>query len=52
MIPNDAVVHMMFSWSTLKLLSLQRRHLDIEERLVLPLIAESFTTQDWQTVES
>lgn len=30
----------------------QKQHLDFEEREVLPLIKKTFTTQDWQIVES
>ncbi|OIN28099.1 hemerythrin domain-containing protein [Vibrio barjaei] len=30
----------------------QKRHLDLEEQSVLPLIEKRFTTQDWQVVES
>ncbi|KYN25893.1 cation-binding protein [Vibrio cidicii] len=53
MILSDAVVpHEVFLEHLEAFITSQRRHLDIEERLVLPLIAESFTTQDWQMVES
>lgn len=30
----------------------QRAHLDLEEREILPLIQNTFTTEDWQVVES
>lgn len=30
----------------------QKQHLDFEEKEVLPLIKRTFTTQDWQAVES
>ncbi|WED27130.1 hemerythrin domain-containing protein [Vibrio sp. DW001] len=30
----------------------QKRHLDIEEKEILPLIKSTFTTEDWQEVES
>lgn len=30
----------------------QKRHLELEERKILPLIEELFTTEDWQYVES
>ncbi len=53
MILNDAVVpQAMFIEQLEAFISSQRQHLDIEERLILPLIAESFTTKDWQQVES
>ncbi|EGQ8076309.1 hemerythrin domain-containing protein [Vibrio vulnificus] len=53
MILNDAVVpQAMFIEQLETFISSQRQHLDIEERLILPLIAESFTTKDWQQVES
>lgn len=53
MILNDAVVPQdMFVQQLESFIASQRQHLDIEERLILPLIAESFTTEDWQKVES
>ncbi|GAL10657.1 hypothetical protein JCM19233_1634 [Vibrio astriarenae] len=33
-------------------LDTQRKHLEFEEHSILPLIANSFTSQDWQAVES
>ncbi len=53
MILKDAVVpHSVFVEQLEAFLVRQRRHLEIEERLVFPRIVEAFTIDDWQHVET
>lgn len=53
MILKDAVVPRDLFLNQLEdFLSAQRKHLQLEERKVLPLICQQFTVEDWQTVES
>ncbi len=53
MILQDAVVPQdMFVAHLEDFIESQRRHLELEERKILPLIEELFTTEDWQHVES
>lgn len=53
MILQDAVVPQDVFISQLEsFIQNQKRHLDFEEKEVLPLIKSTFTTQDWQVVES
>lgn len=53
MILQDAVVPQeVFSSHLAEFIDSQKRHLELEERQVLPLIEELFTTEDWQAVES
>ncbi|WED22345.1 hemerythrin domain-containing protein [Vibrio sp. JC009] len=53
MILQDAVVPLdVFSEQLESFILEQKRHLDFEEREILPLISETFTTEDWQAVES
>lgn len=52
MILQDAVVPLdVFADQLEEFITQQRQHLELEEREVLPLIAEAFTAQDWQAVE-
>ncbi|WP_047048548.1 hemerythrin domain-containing protein [Vibrio mexicanus] len=53
MILQDAVVpHDIFVGQLSEFIQAQKRHLDLEERSILPMIQKAFTTQDWQAVES
>ncbi|ELA8176875.1 hemerythrin domain-containing protein [Vibrio alginolyticus] len=53
MILQDAVVPQdMFVAHLEDFIESQRHHLELEERKILPLIEELFTTEDWQYVES
>ncbi len=53
MILQDAVVPQdMFIGHLEEFINSQKRHLELEERQILPLIEELFTTEDWQLVES
>lgn len=53
MILQDAVVPQdMFVAQLEDFIVTQKRHLELEERQILPLIEELFTSQDWQYVES
>ncbi len=53
MILKDAIVPQeVFIARLEEFIQSQKRHLDFEEREVLPLINKTFTTQDWQKVES
>ncbi|MGR5067856.1 hemerythrin domain-containing protein [Vibrio alfacsensis] len=53
MILQDAVVPQeMFARQLEDFITSQKRHLDMEERKILPLIEALFTTEDWQYVES
>lgn len=53
MILQDAVVPQdMFVAHLEDFIESQRKHLELEERKILPLIEELFTTEDWQHVES
>lgn len=53
MILQDAVVPQDVFVSHLEeFIHSQKRHLELEERKILPLIEELFTTEDWQQVES
>ncbi|MBW3697090.1 hemerythrin domain-containing protein [Vibrio sp. T187] len=53
MILQDAVVPQeVFIEKLERFIQLQKQHLELEERFVLPLIIESFTIEDWQEVES
>lgn len=53
MILQDAVVPQeMFINQLEDFIVTQKRHLELEERQVLPLIEELFTSDDWQYVES
>ncbi len=52
MILQDAVVPLdVFADQLEEFIYIQKRHLDLEEREILPLIKRSFTTEDWQFVE-
>ncbi|KOO07754.1 hemerythrin domain-containing protein [Vibrio hepatarius] len=52
MILNDAIVPQDIFISQLKeFVYSQRRHLEMEEQSILPLITRSFTVKDWQAVE-
>ncbi len=53
MILQDAVVPQdMFIAHLEDFINSQKRHLELEERKILPLIEELFTIEDWQHVES
>ncbi|NIY89131.1 hemerythrin domain-containing protein [Vibrio campbellii] len=53
MILQDAVVPQdMFIAQLEDFIVTQKRHLELEERQILPLIEELFTSEDWQYVES
>jgi hemerythrin-like domain-containing protein len=53
MILHDAVVPQELFISRLsEFIQDQKKHLDLEEQSVLPLIEKRFTTSDWQQVES
>ncbi len=53
MILKDAVVPQeLFIARLEEFIQSQKKHLDFEEKEVLPLINKTFTTQDWQIVES
>ncbi len=53
MILHDAVVPQDIFVAHLEdFIESQRKHLELEERKILPLIEERFTTEDWQHVES
>ncbi|NAW57949.1 MULTISPECIES: hemerythrin domain-containing protein [unclassified Vibrio] len=53
MILNDAIVPQdLFLNQLEEFVAAQRRHLDMEEQSILPLIANTFSTEDWQQVES
>ncbi len=53
MILQDAIVPQdMFITHLEDFINSQKRHLELEERKILPLIEELFTTEDWQHVES
>ncbi|AXY01892.1 cation-binding protein [Vibrio alfacsensis] len=53
MILQDAVVPQeMFTQQLEDFITTQKRHLDLEERQILPLIEELFTSEDWLNVES
>lgn len=53
MILADAVIPQdVFVAQLEEFLNLQRNHLDFEEQSILPQIANSFTTKDWQRVEA
>ncbi|MDG3088989.1 hemerythrin domain-containing protein [Vibrio hannami] len=53
MILQDAVVPLdVFSEQLETFIQEQKRHLDFEEKEILPVISETFTTKDWQAVES
>ncbi|MGR4989507.1 hemerythrin domain-containing protein [Vibrio rotiferianus] len=53
MILQDAVVPQdMFTQQLEDFITSQKRHLEMEERQVLPLIEELFTSEDWLNVES
>ncbi|NLS12262.1 cation-binding protein [Vibrio sp. SM6] len=52
MILHDAVVPQgLFIDQLTQFIEAQRQHLEMEERLVLPLIVEQFTNEDWLQVE-
>ncbi len=52
MILKDAVVpQALFIAQLEEFIQSQKKHLDFEEKEVLPLINKTFTTQDWQEVE-
>jgi hemerythrin-like domain-containing protein len=52
MILQDAVVPLDFFAQQLDtFIQDQKRHLDFEEREILPLIQSTFTTSDWQYLE-
>ncbi len=52
MILNDAIVPQDIFINQLKeFVHSQRRHLEMEEQSILPLITRSFTVKDWQAVE-
>lgn len=52
MILQDAVVPQeMFIEQLENFIQNQKHHLDFEEKEVLPLIKNTFTTEDWQQVE-
>lgn len=53
MILQDAVIpQTMFLEHLAGFIQAQKQHLEMEERLILPLIVDSFTPEDWQKVES
>jgi hemerythrin-like domain-containing protein len=53
MILQDAVVPLdVFTQQLETFIQDQKQHLDLEEKSVLPLIKNTFTTEDWQQVES
>ncbi|WP_070962464.1 hemerythrin domain-containing protein [Vibrio sonorensis] len=53
MILQDAIVPQhIFIAQLEEFILTQKRHLDMEEQSILPLINKSFTTNDWQEVES
>lgn len=53
MILSDAVVpHHVFIEQLEDFIQCQRRHLDMEEQSILPLISHTFTVADWQNIES
>ncbi|PMH39755.1 cation-binding protein [Vibrio sp. 10N.286.49.B3] len=53
MILQDAVVpNQVFIEHLDTFVAEQKHHLEQEEKIILPLIAKTFTTQDWQCVES
>lgn len=53
MILQDAVVPLdIFTQHLETFIQDQKRHLDLEEKQILPLIKQRFTPQDWQQVES
>lgn len=53
MILQDAVVPSeIFTEQLGNFIQQQKRHLDLEEREILPLIDDTFTTKDWQFVET
>lgn len=52
MILQDAVVPLdMFAQQLEKFIDDQKHHLDFEEKEILPVINDTFTTEDWQAVE-
>ncbi len=52
MILQDAVVPLeIFAEKLQSFIVAQREHLDLEEKEILPLIKQTFTTEDWQQVE-
>ncbi len=52
MILQDAIVpQSVFIEQLEEFIASQKRHLELEEHSVLPLIANTFTTEDWQAVE-
>ncbi|WP_286295585.1 hemerythrin domain-containing protein [Vibrio apostichopi] len=53
MILQDAVVPQQFFIEQLEgFVSVQKKHMELEERFIIPKIVEAFTVQDWQEVES
>ncbi|MGF1752456.1 hemerythrin domain-containing protein [Vibrio makurazakiensis] len=53
MILQDAVVpQQVFIDQLDSFIQLQKKHLDLEERYILPIIVDAFTIEDWQVVES
>lgn len=53
MILQDAVVPQeVFIEKLDDFIQMQKRHLELEERYILPLIVDAFTVEDWQEVES
>ncbi|MBD1575327.1 MULTISPECIES: hemerythrin domain-containing protein [Vibrio] len=53
MVNQDAVVpHDVFYQALANFIHQQKKHLDFEEREILPQLKKMFTDQDWQQVES
>lgn len=53
MILQDAVVPLdIFAAQLESFIQEQKRHLEFEEKEILPVISDTFTTEDWQAVES
>jgi len=46
-VPQEVIIEKLESF-----ISAQRRHLEMEEQSILPLINRTFTVADWQKVES